>query len=171
MPTHSRSYPAGPESEAPDDQSATSYARAAAGLPAPRLWRSRSNRVIAGVIGGLAEKYGWDPLPARLLYGLLTIASGGLLAIPYVGIWAITRAHGLPRAGRPLSRSRSNKVIAGVLGGMAEKLDVSPTFLRVFYVIFSACTAVFPGILIYLVLWAVMPEISASGEEDWGLSS
>jgi phage shock protein PspC (stress-responsive transcriptional regulator) len=166
MPTRPRSYPAGPESEAPDDQSATGLARAAGGLPEPRLWRSRSNRVIAGVIGGLAEKFGWEPFPARLLYALLTIASGGLLAIPYVGIWAITRAHGAARPGRRLSRSRSNKVIAGVLGGLAEKLDVSPTFLRVLYVIVSVCTAAFPGILIYLVLWAAMPEIGASGEED-----
>jgi phage shock protein C len=165
MPTRPHSFPAGPASEVRDDHTATSFVRAEAGLPEPRLWRSRSSRVIAGVIGGLAEKFGWDPLPARLLYGLLTIASGGLLAIPYVAIWAITRAHGPARLSPRLWRSRSNKVIGGVLGGLAEKLDVSPTFLRVLYVILSVFSAGFPGILIYLVLWAVMPEIGPSAEE------
>jgi phage shock protein C len=165
MTNRPSSFPAGPASQAPDDQSATGFARAAAGLPEPRLWRSRSSRVIAGVIGGLSEKFGWDPLPARLLYGLLTLASGGLLAIPYLAIWAITRTHGAPHGAPRLWRSRSNRVIAGVLGGLAERLDVSPGSLRVLYVILSIFSAGFPGILIYLVLWAVMPEIGASAEE------
>src|SRR5688500_10320467 len=124
MPSPPRSFQAGPAPETPDDPSVTSFARSA-GLPVPRLWRSRTNRVIAGVVGGLAEKYGWEPLPARLLYGLLTIASGGLLVIPYAAIWAITRSHGPSRSAPRLWRSRSDKVIAGVLGGLAERFDVS----------------------------------------------
>jgi phage shock protein C len=166
MPTRSRSFPAESNREAPDDPSATSFARAAAGLPAPRLWRSRSNRVLAGVIGGLAEKFGLEARPLRLLYGLLTILSGGLLAIPYVGIWAITRAHGPTRSLPRLWRSRSDKVIAGVLGGMAEKFDVSSTLLRVIYVALSVFSAGFPGILIYLILWAITPEMDVLGEGD-----
>jgi phage shock protein C len=151
MPTRPRSFPTDPAAEA-------------AGLPVPRLWRSRENRVIAGVLGGLAEKFGWEPLPARLLYGLLTIASGGLLAIPYLGYWAITRAHGPVRSTPRLWRSRSDKIIAGVLGGLAERLDVS--LVRVLYVALSVFSAGFPGILIYLVLWAVTPAMDNPDSDD-----
>jgi phage shock protein C len=145
--------------------SVTSFARSA-GLPVPRLWRSRSNRVIAGVIGGLAEKFGMEPLPVRLLYGLLTIFSGGLLAIPYIGMWAITRAHGPGRPSRPLRRSRSNKIIAGVLGGLAEKIGIPPILARVVYSVLTVFSMAVPGVLIYLVLWAVMPEIDVAEEDD-----
>jgi phage shock protein C len=151
--------------EASEDSTVTGFARAA-GLPVPRLWRSRSNRVIAGVIGGLAEKFGMEPLPVRLLYGLLTIFSGGLLAIPYVGIWAITRAHGPARPSRRLRRSRTNKIIAGVLGGLAEKLGIPPTLARVLYSALSLFSMFLPGILIYLVMWAVMPASEDWDEED-----
>jgi phage shock protein C len=160
MPTRPR-FPAGPEPEALDDQSVTSAARAAAGLPEPRLWRSRSNRVVAGVLGGLAEKFGLEPGPLRLLYGVLTVFSGGLLAIPYVGIWAITRPHGPARSSPRIWRSRSNKVVAGVLGGLAEKFDVPATFLRVLFVTLSVFSAGFPGLLIYLILWMITRPMDA----------
>jgi len=139
-----------------DDPNLTGVARQAAGLPAPRLWRSRTNRVIAGVLGGLAEKYGLEPRPLRILYALCTVLTGGLLIIPYVGIWAITQPHGAtPRAPR-LWRSSSDKVFAGVLGGLAEKFDVPATLLRVVFVTLTIFSAGFPGILIYLVLWMMM---------------
>jgi phage shock protein C len=163
MPTRPHSFPAEPESEALDDPNLTGDARAAAGLPAPRLWRSRSNRVVAGVLGGLAEKFGLDPQPLRLLYGLLTVFSGGLLAIPYIAIWAVTQPHGPARSAPRIWRSRSDKVIAGVLGGLAEKFDVSAGLLRVLYVALSVFSAGFPGILIYLVLWMITPQIDHSG--------
>jgi phage shock protein C len=58
---------------------------------------------------------------------------------------------------RPLARSRHNKIIAGVCGGIAESLDWSPTTVRVLYVIISVLSVAFPGILFYLVLWLLMP--------------
>jgi phage shock protein PspC (stress-responsive transcriptional regulator) len=156
MPTHPRSFPDRPESDTAEDLGVTGYARAA-GLPVPRLWRSRSNRVVAGVIGGLSEKFGMEPLPVRLLYGLLTIFSGGILAVPYFGIWAITRAHGPGPASRPLRRSRSSKVVAGVLGGLAEKLGIPALLTRLAYAALSVFSMVVPGVVVYLVLWAIMP--------------
>jgi phage shock protein PspC (stress-responsive transcriptional regulator) len=139
-----------------DNPDLTGVTRSAAGLPAPRLWRSRSNRVFAGVLGGLAEKFGLESRPLRILYTFCTILSGGLLVIPYVGIWAIARPHGPWRATPRLWRSSSDKVIAGVLGGLAEKFDVSATLLRVLFVTLSVFSAGFPGILIYLILWMFM---------------
>jgi phage shock protein PspC (stress-responsive transcriptional regulator) len=58
----------------------------------------------------------------------------------------------------PLHRSRRNRVLAGVCGGVAEFLGWDPTLVRVLYVVFSILSAAFPGILVYLALWLVMPE-------------
>jgi phage shock protein PspC (stress-responsive transcriptional regulator) len=57
-----------------------------------------------------------------------------------------------------LRRSRSNKVIAGVCGGLAEWLGWNPTTVRVLYVLVSILSVAFPGILVYLILWLVMPR-------------
>src|ERR671917_2809381 len=139
----------------PSDHGSQTEAGIAAGLPAPRLWRSRGDRVFAGVLGGLAEKFGLESRPLRLLYGILTVVSGGLLAIPYLAIWAITQPHGPRRSLPRLWRSRSDKVIGGVLGGMGEKWNVNATFLRVLFVALSIFSAGFPGVLVYLVLWMI----------------
>jgi phage shock protein C len=56
-----------------------------------------------------------------------------------------------------LTRSRKNKLIAGVCGGIAEWLGWDPTSVRILYVLVSILSVAFPGILVYLVLWLVMP--------------
>ena len=57
-----------------------------------------------------------------------------------------------------LYRSRSNKMIAGVCGGIAEWLGWTPTAVRVAYVIISILSVGFPGTLAYIILWLVMPQ-------------
>lgn len=57
-----------------------------------------------------------------------------------------------------LYRSRSNRMIAGVCGGIAEWLGWSPTAVRVAYVIISILSVGFPGTIAYVILWIVMPE-------------
>lgn len=57
-----------------------------------------------------------------------------------------------------LSRSSKDRLIAGVCGGLAEWLGWDPTVVRVVYMLVSICSAAFPGILFYLLLWVVMPE-------------
>lgn len=55
--------------------------------------------------------------------------------------------------------TRSNdRWIAGVLGGLAEHLDFDPALVRIGYLLLSLLSAGFPGLLIYIVLWIVMPE-------------
>jgi phage shock protein PspC (stress-responsive transcriptional regulator) len=56
----------------------------------------------------------------------------------------------------PLKRSH-NKMIAGVCAGIAEWLGWDPTIVRVGYVLLSVLSAAFPGILVYIILWLVMP--------------
>ena len=57
-----------------------------------------------------------------------------------------------------LQRSRRNKVVAGVCGGIADWLGWDPTVVRVLYVLVSVASAAFPGILVYLLLWVLMPK-------------
>lgn len=49
-------------------------------------------------------------------------------------------------------------MIAGVVGGLARYFGFDPTIARVIYVILSIISAAFPGILVYLLLWLVMPQ-------------
>jgi phage shock protein C len=60
-----------------------------------------------------------------------------------------------------LSRSRHDRMIAGVMGGIARRLGWSSTLVRVLFVILSIVSAAFPGILVYLALWLLMPEEGA----------
>lgn len=58
----------------------------------------------------------------------------------------------------PLRRSRSNKMIAGVVGGLAEWLGIDPTIARIIYVAASVVSVAFPGLLVYVALWVLIPE-------------
>jgi phage shock protein PspC (stress-responsive transcriptional regulator) len=57
-----------------------------------------------------------------------------------------------------LQRSRDQRILAGVCGGIAEWLGWSPSLVRLLYVIVSIASAAFPGILVYVILWILMPE-------------
>lgn len=57
-----------------------------------------------------------------------------------------------------LYRSRNERMLGGVVGGLAHKLGWSPTRTRIAYVILSICSAGFPGIAVYIALWIVLPE-------------
>jgi phage shock protein C len=54
-------------------------------------------------------------------------------------------------------RSRRERILGGVCGGLARSLGWSPTRVRVLYVIASILSAAFPGTLVYLILWAAVP--------------
>jgi phage shock protein PspC (stress-responsive transcriptional regulator) len=61
---------------------------------------------------------------------------------------------------RHLVRSRHHRILAGVCGGIADWLGWSPTLVRVLFVAVSVLSAAFPGILVYIILWLVMPKAS-----------
>jgi phage shock protein PspC (stress-responsive transcriptional regulator) len=61
-------------------------------------------------------------------------------------------------AGTGLHRSRHDRMIAGVIGGIAQRYGWNSTLLRVIYVLVSIASAAFPGILVYLIAWLLMPE-------------
>ncbi|MEJ7746129.1 MAG: PspC domain-containing protein [Luteimonas sp.] len=58
----------------------------------------------------------------------------------------------------PFTRSVNDRVLAGVMGGIARRYGWNPTLVRVVFVILSIASVAFPGILVYLILWLLMPE-------------
>ena len=58
----------------------------------------------------------------------------------------------------PLYRSRRYRILAGVCGGIAEWLGWSPTWVRLLFILISILSVAFPGIIVYIILWIVMPN-------------
>lgn len=57
----------------------------------------------------------------------------------------------------------NNRVIAGVCGGIAEYLGWDTTLVRLLYLVISIASAAFPGTLVYIILWIVMPKAPITG--------
>ncbi len=58
----------------------------------------------------------------------------------------------------PLERSNYDRYIGGVCGGIARWLGWDSTLVRFLYVLVSVLSAAFPGILVYILLWILMPS-------------
>jgi phage shock protein C len=67
----------------------------------------------------------------------------------------------MTRSNAPLRRSRSNRMIAGVVAGLARYIGMDVSLARILYVVISIFSAAFPGILMYVICWILIPE-----EED-----
>ncbi|MBT8402075.1 MAG: PspC domain-containing protein [Rhodothermia bacterium] len=59
---------------------------------------------------------------------------------------------------RKLVRSSSDKMVAGVCGGIADYFGLDSTLVRVGYVLLSLLSAAFPGLIVYLILAVMMPQ-------------
>lgn len=59
---------------------------------------------------------------------------------------------------RPFTRSRHDRMLGGVMGGIAQRYGWNSTLVRIIFVVASIVSAAFPGILVYLILWLLMPE-------------
>ncbi|MDR0186686.1 PspC domain-containing protein [Prevotella brunnea] len=58
---------------------------------------------------------------------------------------------------RRLTRSFKDTKVAGVCGGIAKYLDLDSTAVRALYATLTLFSGAFPGILLYVILWAIMP--------------
>ena len=56
-----------------------------------------------------------------------------------------------------LTRSKE-KMVAGVLAGFANYINLDPTIVRVLYVILSIASIGFPGLIAYIIMWIIVPE-------------
>ena len=63
-----------------------------------------------------------------------------------------------------LTRSTNDQMIAGVAAGLAEYTNLDPTIVRLFFVLFTLAGG--PGLLVYFILWLIMPEANSVVEMD-----
>lgn len=57
-----------------------------------------------------------------------------------------------------LTRSTNDRMLAGICGGLANYLEVDPTVVRLIFALATFFTVLFPGVLIYLIMWIVVPK-------------
>ncbi len=232
--------PEKPQAEAAADPEAAAKAVQAEtkGGEAKRLCRSRSNKVLGGVAGGIGEYLAVDPILIRLAFVLLTFLGGagipayiiawiiipscepgsegsaagqrpsgassnevGLilgLVLVGLGIWfllqnlnlipgpfyallrfiesafwpamlillgvliilATGRSGGIhiSAGGRPLHRSRTNRMIAGVAGGLGEYFDIDPVLIRLVWAVLVFTPLSPAAIIAYIIMAIVIPE-------------
>lgn len=131
-----------------------------------RLYRSMDDRKIAGVCGGLGEYFDLDPVFFRLFFVVLAFFGGiGLLA--YLVMCVMVPVKGAAEettAVKRLRLSKSDRKIAGVCGGLGEFLDVDPVFFRALFIVLAFIGGL--GILLYVVLWLLMPQASAGAAAE-----
>jgi phage shock protein C len=59
-------------------------------------------------------------------------------------------------AGRKLYRSNTNRMLAGVCGGLAEYFNLDPTLIRVLFVVLAVLGG--SGVVLYLAMWIIVPK-------------
>jgi phage shock protein C len=57
---------------------------------------------------------------------------------------------------KKLYRSKKNRIIAGVCGGLGEHFGIDPTIVRLAWVVFSLLGG--SGVLAYIIAWIIIPE-------------
>ena len=127
-----------------------------------KLYRSRSNKKVAGVLGGLGNYFNIDPTIIRLLFlviffitAIFPLLIAYIIAAIVIPIEPASHAH---KKYKRLYRSRKNKFIAGVLAGIAEFFKIDPTIVRLLFIVIMIITGFAPMIFVYIVAWIIVPE-------------
>lgn len=134
-----------------------------------RLYRNSPAGRIAGVCAGIAEYLDADVTLIRLVWVILSIVPGGFVGgiVAYIAAWAIMPDSTSPstaEAGtRRLTRSTTDRKLAGVCGGLAEYFAIDSTAVRLLWAVLTIIPgAIVLGIVAYLVAWFIMPNSPAS---------
>lgn len=59
---------------------------------------------------------------------------------------------------RKLYRSKKDRVLAGICGGLAEYLQADATIIRLIWALVVLFTGIFPGLIIYIIAIFIIPE-------------
>lgn len=136
-----------------------------------RLYRSRTDRSIAGICGGVAAYFGIDPTLLRLVT-LLLILFGGISIWVYIILWIIVPEEPLrpfsvnkkkrinktmtANSEKKLYRSSDDRMIAGVCAGIADFFGLDVSLVR----IATLVLILFGGlsIWVYILLWIIVPK-------------
>lgn len=137
--------------------------------------RRRNTGVIAGGVLILLGLYFIVERVASPLLGPLRSALnfvwsiGWPLALVGLGVLLIVRRDALrPRGGlgdRRLYRSRSDKMVSGVLGGLAVYLDIESTLLRIGFALLGVVSGFGPALVAYIIASVIVPEEPVVSED------
>ena len=128
-----------------------------------RLMRIPAEGRIAGVCAGIAHYLDTDVTLVRAAWLVLSIVPGAMIGglLAYAGAWLVmppTTVPGTTPSRRHLTRSRLDRRIAGVCGGIAEYAGVDPTVVRVAVVVLAIYPgAIVGGLIAYAVAWFILP--------------
>ncbi len=126
-----------------------------------RLYKDRFDKKLGGVCGGLAQYFQIDASIIRLVCIFLTLISGGLFLIAYLILWAILplgpKAY-VEATYRKLYRSRKDKRIAGICGGLGAYFRCDSNIIRLAFIVLLFFTGFFPMIIAYIIGIGIIPE-------------
>ncbi len=127
-----------------------------------KLYRCRKDRIFLGICGGLAQYWDVDPTLVRFLFVMVWIFTGIiplLLCYLVAGLIIPLEPHNeIHREYRKLLRSRTDRRIAGICGGIAHRLRIDSTLVRLIAVLLCVFTGVIPLVLLYIIAWIIIPE-------------
>ena len=127
-----------------------------------KLYRSRRDHVLAGICGGFGDYWGIDPVFIRLLVIFIGVMTAVLpmVLLYFIFYFIIPRAP-VEFEERPyprILRSRQDRYVAGICGGLARFFDMDSTILRLILVVICVLTAFVPLLVSYVVGWLIIPE-------------
>jgi phage shock protein PspC (stress-responsive transcriptional regulator) len=127
-----------------------------------KLYRSKSNKKIFGIAGGLGDFFQMDPTIIRLIIVALCVLTGiAPLIIVYLIFALIIPVEPLnhEKVVYPqLFRSKKDKKIAGICSGFAKLMEIDPTIVRVCTVLLCILTGFLPLLTAYLIGWIIIPK-------------
>lgn len=149
-----------------------------------RLYRDASDKILGGVCSGIASYMNVDPAIVRLLFAIITFGGFGFGIFLYILAWIILPARDLENfVGKRLFRNPEERILGGVASGLAAYFNrevwifrlvfAGPLVLNILFGMLNLIdnsyhSDVFPNffigsftgtfMLIYIVLWVVLPE-------------
>ncbi|MBL7847205.1 MAG: PspC domain-containing protein [Cyclobacteriaceae bacterium] len=121
-----------------------------------RLFRDRSRKILGGVCAGLGNYFNLDPAWPRLLFALLVLGTSGVFLLIYIVMWIVVPEADLEETSvKKMYRDPDRKVLGGVAAGIAAFFNGDLALIRFLFVIMGFLGF---GIVIYIVLWIVLPE-------------
>jgi signal transduction histidine kinase/phage shock protein PspC (stress-responsive transcriptional regulator) len=90
--------------------------------PAPELRRDREHAIVAGVLAGVARRIGMDPVIVRVVFVVVTVATGGLAILGYALAWALMPTGDVPRA--PVAAGSARRSVPKLPGNWRVALGV-----------------------------------------------
>jgi phage shock protein PspC (stress-responsive transcriptional regulator) len=128
-----------------------------------KLYRSKSDKMLAGICGGLGSYLNIDPTIIRLIMIVLCIFT---VIIPLLIVYFIAALIiPLEKKDTPLNknytkfyRSIRDRKIAGICGGIGAVTKIDPVFLRLLMIFLCVITGIIPLVLAYFIGWMIIPE-------------